>query len=327
MKKFTVLDLLDLDLKDNNSLNLTCIGGRAGLSREITVPDLNRPGLELSGFFDNFAFQRIQIFGRGETAYLKKLHEEKETSSLDEMFSHPFPCCIFTHNLSPDQVFMEIAEKTRCPVLQTDLFTSAFSTRLVWALSNVFAPRELAHGVLVEVFGIGILIRGESGVGKSETALELIERGHRLIADDSVEIKCVGGNILMGSGANPVLSHHMEIRGLGIININHLFGVGAIRDKKQIQLVVNLEEWDNDKEYDRLGSQEDTIEILDTKVPSLTVPVKPGRNIPIIVETAAMNERLKKLGFHSAKEFDENVLRWLESENARRVYLQKNVTF
>jgi len=327
VKKFTVLDLLDLDLKDNNSLNLTCIGGRAGLSREITVPDLNRPGLELSGFFDNFAFQRIQIFGRGETAYLKKLHEEKETSSLDEMFSHPFPCCIFTHNLSPDQVFMEIAEKTRCPVLQTDLFTSAFSTRLVWALSNVFAPRELAHGVLVEVFGIGILIRGESGVGKSETALELIERGHRLIADDSVEIKCVGGNILMGSGANPVLSHHMEIRGLGIININHLFGVGAIRDKKQIQLVVNLEEWDNDKEYDRLGSQEDTIEILDTKVPSLTVPVKPGRNIPIIVETAAMNERLKKLGFHSAKEFDENVLRWLESENARRVYLQKNVTF
>jgi HPr kinase/phosphorylase len=131
----------------------------------------------------------------------------------------------------------------------------------------------------------------------------------------------------MGSGANPVLSHHMEVRGLGIININHLFGVGAIRDKKQIQLVVNLEEWDNSKEYDRLGSQENTIEILETKVPSLTVPVKPGRNIPILIETAAMNERMKKLGFHSAKEFDENVLRWLESENARRVYLQKNVTF
>ena len=327
MKKFTVLDLLDLDLKDNNSLNLTCIGGRSGLSREITVPDLNRPGLELSGFFDNFAFQRIQIFGRGETAYLEKLRKEKVTSSLEEMFSHPFPCCIFTHSLTPDDGFMEIAERVQCPVLKTDLFTSAFSTRLVWALSNVFAPRELAHGTLVEVFGIGILIRGESGVGKSETALELIERGHRLIADDSVEIKCVGGNILMGAGANPVISHHMEIRGLGIININHLFGVGAIRDKKQIQLVVNLEEWDTSKEYDRIGSQENTIEILDTKVPSLTVPVKPGRNIPIIVETAAMNERLKKLGFHSAKEFDENVLRWLESENARRVYLQKNVTF
>jgi len=327
VKKFTVLDLLDLDLKDNNSLNLACIGGRAGLSREITVPDLNRPGLELSGFFDNFAFQRIQIFGRGETAYLEKLRKENETSSLEHMFTHPFPCCIFTHGLSPDECFMNIAENAKCPVLQTDLPTSNFSTRLIWALSNIFAPRQLIHGVLVEVFGIGVLIMGESGVGKSEIALELIERSHRLIADDAVEIKCVGGNILMGSGANPVISHHMEIRGLGIINITHLFGVGAIRDKKQIQLIVQLEEWDTEKEYDRLGSQDNTMQLLEVKVPALTIPVKPGRNIPIIIETAAMNERLKKLGYHSAKEFDENVLKWLESENARRVYFQKNVTF
>lgn len=327
MKKFTVLDLLELDLSDNNALNLKVLGGRAGLSREITVPDLNRPGLELSGFFDNFAYKRIQIFGRGETAYLRKLWHEKNTSSLDHMFSHPFPCCIFTHNLTPDTRFLGIAEETQCPILQTDLATSNFSTRLVWALSNIFAPRQLVHGVLVEVFGIGILIRGESGIGKSEIALELIERSHRLIADDSVEIKCVGGNIVMGEGANPVIKHHMEIRGLGIININHLFGVGAIRDKKQIQLIVNLEEWDNSKEYDRLGSGDNTMELLDVKIPSLTIPVKPGRNIPIIIETAAMNERLKKLGFHSAKEFDENVLKWLESENARRVYFQKDVTF
>ena len=327
MKKFTVLDLLDLDLQDNNSLNLSCIGGRAGLSREITIPDLNRPGLELSGFFDNFAFKRIQIFGRGETAYLEKLHSEHETSSLEHMFTHPFPCCIFTHSLAPDETVMKISEEAGCPILQTDLPTSNFSTRLVWALSNIFAPRELIHGVLVEVSGIGVLILGESGVGKSEIALELIERGHRLIADDSVEVKCVGGNILMGSGANPVTSHHMEIRGLGIINITHLFGVGAIRDKKEIQLVVQLEEWDNNKEYDRLGSRENTMDILEVHAPAILIPVKPGRNIPILIETAAMNERLKKLGFHSAKEFDENVLKGLESENARRVYSQKNVTF
>ncbi|MFP4564470.1 MAG: HPr(Ser) kinase/phosphatase, partial [Spirochaetia bacterium] len=181
--------------------------------------------------------------------------------------------------------------------------------------------------VLVEVFGIGVLIMGDSGVGKSEAALELIERGHRLIADDAVEMKCVSGNILMGSGANKAIGHHMEIRGLGIINITHLFGVGAIRDKKQIQLVVNLEEWDSNKEYDRIGSQNNTLELLGVHIPLLQIPVKPGRNIPIIIETAAMNERLKKMGYYSAKEFNQNILKWLESENARSVYFQKKSIF
>jgi HPr kinase/phosphorylase len=323
-KKFTVLDLLDLDLKEQNALNLRCIGGRKGLSREITTPDLNRPGLALSGFYESFAWQRLQIFGRGENAYLKMLAEAGRTEVLLKMFAYPMPCCIFTHNLAPGKEFFDAAEASDCPMLQTDLSSSEFSSRVLRVLSDIFAPQTTIHGVLVEVYGIGILLSGDSGVGKSETALELVERGHRLVADDVVEIRCVNGSILMGQGANKVIGHHMEIRGLGIINVTHLFGVGAIRDKKQIQLVCGLEEWDSNKIYDRVGTEELTTEILGVHVPKLEIPVKPGRNIPIIVETAAMNERLKKMGYHSAQEFNQNVLRWLESENARALYFNRD---
>ena len=289
MNKFTVLDLLQLDLKENEALKLKCLEGRPGLVREIKVPEINRPGLELSGFYENFAFQRIQIFGRGEHAYLKKLEEEKKIDSLETLFSCEIPCCVFSCGLNPTAAFSSLAGKSGCPVLQTDLESSEFTTRLIRVLSNVFAPKSSFHGVLVEVFGIGILIQGASGVGKSEAALALVERGHRLVADDVVEIRRVSGNILMGTGTG-VSSHHMEIRGLGIINITHLFGVGAIRDTKQIQIVVQLEEWDSSKAYDRIGAEENTIEILGARVPSLLLPVKPGRNISILIETAAMNE-------------------------------------
>jgi HPr kinase/phosphorylase len=323
-KKFTVLDLLDLDLKEQNALDLRCIGGRKGLSREITTPDLNRPGLALSGFYESFAWNRLQIFGRGENAFLKMLDEAGGTDNLQKLFAYPMPCCIFTHNLSPGKSLFAAAEAADCPVLQTDLPSSEFSSRVIRVLSDIFAPQTTIHGVLVEVYGIGILLIGDSGVGKSETALELIERGHRLVADDVVDIRCVNGSILMGQGANKVIGHHMEIRGLGIINITHLFGVGAIRDKKQIQLVCGLEEWDSNKVYDRIGTEELTTEILGVRVAKLEIPVKPGRNIPIIIETAAMNERLKKMGYHSAKEFNQNVLRWLESENARALYFNRD---
>lgn len=322
MAGFTVLDLLDLDLREHNDLMLTCIGGRAGLVREITVPDLNRPGLALTGFYENFGYERIQIFGRGETAFLYKLREKGESENIERLFSEEVPCAIFTHNLGPTDDFARMAEETGCPILQTPLQTSEFSSRLIRALSNVFAPREITHGVLVEVFGLGVMILGDSGVGKSEAALELVERGHRLVADDAVETRCVAGNILLGQGANQALGHHMEIRGLGIINVTHLFGVGAIRDSKQIQLICNLETWDSNKEYDRIGAEERTRELLGVKVPYLEIPVKPGRNIPIIIETAAMNERLKRMGYYSAKEFNHAVTRWLEGENARNAYLR-----
>ena len=322
MKKITVLDLLQLDLKENDALNLKCLTGRAGLVRELTVPEINRPGLELSGFYENFAFQRIQIFGRGETAYLSKLAREKKQDTLETLFSHEVPCCIFTHNMEPTEDFSNVAHRTDCPVLQTDLPSSVLTNRIIRVLDNVFAPRESVHGVLVEVFGIGVLIQGSSGVGKSETALELIERSHRLVADDLVEIRRVGGNLLIGTGSGGS-SHHMEIRGLGIINVAHLFGVGAIRDKKQIQVVVKLEEWDANVVYDRIGAEDNTIDILGVHVPYLLIPIKPGRNIPVIIETVAMNERLKKMGYNSAKDFTKNVTKWLESQTARALFLDE----
>lgn len=319
-KQFTVLDLIDIDLKEHNSLNLHCIAGRKGLSREINIPDLNRPMGAIMGFYEDFAFQRIQVFGRGEVSYLRRLEEKGETTTIRELFSRPVPCCIFTHNVSPHKAFFEIAEASQCPVLQTDLGTADFSARLMRILSEIFAPRQSIHGVLVEVFGLGILILGDSGVGKSETALELIHRGHRLVADDVVDIHCVNGNTLMGMGANKIIGHHMEIRGLGIINITHMFGVRAIRERKEIQLVVKLEEWDSSKSYDRLGTEEQFIEFLGVSIPKLEIPVKPGRNIPIIIETAAMNERLKSMGYNAAKEFNKNILKWIESDTARSVF-------
>jgi HPr kinase/phosphorylase len=319
-KRFTVLDLIDMDLKEHNSLNLHCIGGRKGLTREINVPDLNRPMGAILGFYEEFAYQRIQLIGRGEAAGLKKLADEGNYSNLTRMFSYPIPCCIFTHSLEPDENFFREAEGAQCPILQTDLSSSEFSARLMRILSDIFAPRKSIHGVLVEVYGHGILILGDSGVGKSETALDLIKRGHRLVADDVVDIRCVSGNVLIGTGANKIIAHHMEIRGLGIINVTHLFGVGAIRDRKQIQLVVKLEVWDSSKNYDRIGMEEQYMEILEVKVPILEIPVKPGRNIPIIIETAAMNERLKKMGYNAAREFNKNILKWIESDTVRGVY-------
>lgn len=318
--RFRVLDLLQLDLKENEALDLTCIGGRPGLIREMTTTEINRPGLELGGFFENFAHQRVQIFGRGESAFLQKLAAEGRRENLERLFTYPIPCCVFTHSLTPTKDFADIAERAECPILQTPLASSEFTIRILRALSTIFAPKQTVHATLVEVFGIGVLIEGDSGVGKSEAALALIERNHRLVADDAVEIRRVSGNILMGTGAQ-VVSHHMEIRGLGIINITHLFGVGAIRDRKQIQLVCRLEAWAAEKNYDRLGAEEQTEEILGVHVPKVVVPIKPGRNIPVLIETAARNERLKKMGYYSAREFNRNVMSWLETESTRSIFL------
>ena len=319
-KKFTVLDLLELDLPGHDALELRCIGGRRGLPREISIPDINRPGLALSGFFDAFAFKRVQLFGRGEAAYLQKLHDENKNDNLKTLFSYKIPCCVFSNNREPTQEFFQLAEEACCPILQTSLDTTDFSTRLIRVFSNIFAPKKTVHGVLVEVYGVGILLTGHSGVGKSETALELVERGHRLVADDIVEVRCVNGNVVLGRGANALISHHMEIRGLGIINVSQLYGVGAIRDQKEIQLVVQLEEWDSGKVYDRLGVDQKYMDILGVKVPAIDIPVRPGRNLPIIIEAAAMNERLKKMGVNSAKEFNQNVLKWIENGEAQSAF-------
>jgi HPr kinase/phosphorylase len=319
-KKLTVLDLIDLDLREHNALSLRCISGRLGLMREISVPEVNRPGLALSGFFDVFAFNRIQVFGRGETAYLKVLPRDNIEENVRRLLSYEIPCCVFTCGLAPEDFFMALAEEADCPVLVTTLDSTEFVMRTLRILTTLFAPKMSIHGVLVEIYGMGVLLLGESGVGKSETALELIKAGHRLVADDLVEIRCVNGDTLVGSGANKIIGHHMEIRGIGVINVTHLFGVGAIRDKQEIDLVIMLEQWDATKNYDRLGDDEVYMNILGVNVHKLTIPVASGRNIRIIVETAAMNERLKNMGYHSAKEFNRNILRWIESETAKSVY-------
>jgi len=324
---FTVLDLINIDLKEHNSLNLQCAGGRKGLSREIPLPDLNRPIGALMGYYDDFAFNRIQVFGRGEATFLRRMEKDGDFRNLRALFNFPVPCCVFTHGLEPSREFFEIAEESRCPILQTNLRTSEFSMRLLRVLAEIFSPHQSIHGVLVEVFGLGILLMGESGVGKSETALELIHRGHRLVADDVVDIHCMNGNMLMGMGTNRILGHHMEIRGLGIINIPHMFGVRAIRDRIEVQLVVALETWDSSKSYDRLGTEEQTMEFLGVGIPKLEIPVKPGRNIPIIIETAAMNEKLKSIGFNAAKEFKRNILKWNESDASRPVFFWQDNAF
>jgi len=326
MKDFTVLDLLDLDLNENGLLALKCIGGRPGLSRVITTSKVNRPGLTLSGFFDEFSYNSIQLFGKGEQAYVRQLEQQNDYESIRRFFSFPIPTCIFCENAEPSEKFIQIAEESGCPVLKSTLPSGEFALHLYQALDDVFSPKQTMHGVLVEVFGVGILITGESGVGKSETALELIERGHRLISDDTVRLNCVNGTLLVGTGENEFLAHHMEIRGLGIINIANLFGVRAIRDKKRVQLFAQLEEGDSSKNYDRIGG-DFSIDILGVTIPKIEIPVKPGRNIPIIIETAAMNERLKKLGYSSAKDFNQNVLKWLESESARDMYYNNEDTF
>lgn len=319
-KKFTVLDLLNLDLQGHDVINLKCIAGRRGLNRKITVPELNRPGLALSGFFDAFAYERVQLFGNGEVAYIQKLYNEGKSDTIRQFFSYSIPCCVFSNNREPSPVFKEIAEEVSCPVLITDMPSTEFSNRLVRVFSNIFAPHKTMHGVLVEVYGEGILLGGHSGVGKSETALELVERGHRLVADDIVEIRCVNGNTILGKGANALISHHMEIRGLGIINVSQLYGIGSIREQTEIQLVVQLEEWDQNKVYDRLGTNQKTVDLLGVKIPTIEVPVKPGRNLPIIIEAAAMNERLKKMGYNSARDFNQNILRWIETGEAQAAY-------
>lgn len=325
-KTFTVLNLLELNLTGHDALELKCIAGKRGLPRKLTVADINRPGLAISGFYENFAFQRVQLFGRGEVAYLNKLYNEKNTETI-KTFEYEIPCCVFSQNRLPSQDFLDLAEKSSCPILQTTLESSDFSSRLLRIFSNIFAPKKSLHGVLIEVYGMGILLRGHSGVGKSETALELIERGHRLVADDVVEVRCVNGNIILGQVTNSRIGHYMEIRGLGIIDITQLYGIGAVRAQKEIQLVMHLEEWDNTKEYDRLGLNQEYTDILGVKIPLMTIPVKPGRNLPTIIEAAAMNERLKKTGRNSSKEFNQNILRWIEIGSENDLYLNGEDTY
>ncbi len=310
-KKILIRDLLATMSKID--LRLRLVSGEEGLGKEVVGVEMNRPGLALAGFFDFFAYDRMQIFGLGETAFMAHLSDDRKREIYNRFFSHDVLCCIFTHDELPDDVFIEYTNKMNVPTLVTDHKTTRFISLLTHIIEEFYSPTVTIHGTLVEVFGIGVLILGKSGVGKSECALELIERNHRLVADDIVEIRKIDESLLMGSGSE-IIKHHLEIRGLGIVNVRDIFGIGAVRNRKRIELVVMLEEWDPEKTYDRLGIDENKYTILDIDVPYITIPVRPGRNIPIIIETAALNQRLKKMGTHSARELDTKIQNWIKAQ-------------
>jgi HPr kinase/phosphorylase len=273
----------------------------------ITTSDVNRPGLQLAGYFEHFGSDRIQIVGNVEIAYLEGLSKEERYKRLNDLFERGFPCMVVARNLNIFPEMLEVSQKYGIPILTTHDVTSSFLSGLIRYLNVQLAPRITKHGVLVEVYGEGILILGESGVGKSETALELVKRGHRLVADDVVEIRRVSEITLVGT-APDVIRHFIEIRGIGILDVKNLYGVGSVKVTENINLVIHLELWDEKKQYDRLGLVDEYTDILGILVPSLNIPVRPGRNLAIIVEVAAMNNRQKKMGYNAAKVLNERVL-------------------
>ena len=267
----------------------------------ITTPNINRPALQLAGYFDHFASDRVQIIGYVEYTYLKHLSVEERLPVYEKFLSSDIPCVIFSSRTEPDEEFLQLAIKYKKPLLASVQETSPFMAEIIRALSTMLAPCISIHGVLVDVYGEGVLLMGESGVGKSEAALELVKRGHRLVTDDVVEIRKVDEETLIGR--SPAITRHfIDLRGIGIVDVKELFGVSSIRESKQIDMVMRLEDWDKDKEYDRLGLTEEYTEFLGTKVVCHTLPIRPGRNLAVIVETAAANNLQKKLGYNAAQE-------------------------
>ncbi len=273
----------------------------------ISTPEVWRPGLALTGFYGIFDKERISIIGNAEHAYLTGLEEDDRRKKLIAFAEHSPVAIIFTRDLPVFPELREKAEELGIPIFTTREKTSPFNAALISSLNTHLAPRITRHGVLVEVYGEGLLILGDSGIGKSETAIELVKRGHRLIADDAVEIKKVSAKTLVGS-APPIIKHYVELRGIGIVDIRRIFGMGAVKETEKIDLVINLEHWIKDKMYDRLGLDEEKVEILGNDIPAITIPVMPGRNLAIILEIAAMNHRQKKMGYNTAAEFNKRLM-------------------
>lgn len=268
---------------------------------KITQPDINRPALQMAGYFEHFASERLQIIGYVEYSYLEGLPAARRKEIYERLLSFEIPAIVFCRELTPDEDFLSIAIAHKVPILMTKKATSAFMAEIIRWLNVKLAPCISVHGVLVDVFGEGVLITGESGIGKSEAALELVKRGHRLVTDDAVEIRKVSDETLVGS-APDITKHFIELRGIGIIDVKTLYGVSSVRDTQNIDLVIRLEDWDKDKEYDRLGLEEEYTEYLGNKVVCHNIPIRPGRNLAVICESAAINHRQKKMGYNAAQE-------------------------
>jgi len=267
---------------------------------KVTQPDINRPALQVAGYFEHFETTRLQIVGFVEYSYMQAMPEERKREIYPRILSSDIPAYVFCRELKPDELFMQMAIENHVPILTTKKATSAFMAEIIRWLNVKLAPCISVHGVLVDVYGEGVLITGESGIGKSEAALELIKRGHRLVADDAVEIRKVSDDTLVGS-APDITKHFIELRGIGIVDVKTLFGVSNVRDTQTIDVVIRLEDWDKEKEYDRLGLEEEYTEFLGNKVACHNIPIRPGRNLAIICETAAINHRQKKMGYNAAQ--------------------------
>lgn len=274
---------------------------------KVTSSDVNRPGLQVAGFFDYFDNRRVQILGKVEYTYLNSLGDAERRNRLERLFETRIPAVVITRQLEVFPEMIEFSDKYCVSVLRSAQSTSYFMSSLIAYLNVQLAPRITRHGVLVEIYGEGVLMLGESGVGKSETAVELVKRGHRLVADDAVEIKKVSAKSLVGS-APSIIRHFIELRGIGIIDVKKIFGMGAVKDTEKIDLVINMEEWDEKKQYDRLGLETQKTNILGLDIDSLTIPVRPGRNLAVILEIAAMNNRQKRMGYNAAQALNERLM-------------------
>ncbi|MBW2452740.1 MAG: HPr(Ser) kinase/phosphatase [Deltaproteobacteria bacterium] len=303
------LSIEELLAETEAGLDLELLAGEGGLKRCVQVPRIQKPGLALAGYTTNLHPDRIQILGSTELTYLEKLNQQnaaKADRNLEQLCALDICCFIVTKNQTPPENLVNILERSKIPLLRSHHQSSTFISLITQYLEERLLPQTNVHGVLVDVLGVGVLLIGKSGVGKSECALDLVLRGHRLVADDVVKVRLKLPAVLFGEGSD-LIHYHMEIRGLGIINIKHLFGVAAIRERKKIDMVIELAEWQDNQAYDRLGLEEKTYELLGIKLPLQIIPVRPGRNITTIVEVAARNQLLKEMGYHSAAEFEDRL--------------------
>lgn len=314
----------ELEQNKESDLGLTLMAGRNGLRRRITHPQVQKMGLALTGFTQFVEPERIQIIGNTEMSYFQTLSPERQGEIIHQICHLELSCLVFTRNLEIPEALLREADEKGIPLFRTHLHTTDFIERVTQFMEEKLAATSSIHGVLMDVFGVGVLILGKSGIGKSECALDLILRGHCLVADDMVYIQKRAPAMLIGSGFD-IIQHHMEIRGLGIINIRSLFGVEAIRERKKIELVVELVEWDTNREYDRLGFEKEKYTLLGVEVPMLKIPVTPARNLTTIIEVAARNHLLKVMGYDSAKEFEKNLLKKMEEKGEEKIEIEGEV--
>ncbi len=288
-------------------LDLNLVAGASGLKRVIREPTVNRPGLVLSGFTRYFAFKRVQAVGNAEAFFLKSLSEPERAKRYETFFSYKLPCVVFSRNLHPDKLFLAAAERAAVPIFRCSLVTMKFINLATLALEMMFAPRGTEMGSMVDILGVGVLLRGESGIGKSESVLALIERGYSLVADDVTKVMLVDGREVVGTSAE-VTRNHMEVRGIGIINVAAMFGVRAILEKKRVDLVITLRAWSEVPDVDRLGMEQEYVKILGIDVPHITLPVRPGRDLARLIEVAAFQAKLKSAGHNAAKELNDRLI-------------------